>query len=188
MKSAAILSLSIALLFGGLSAIAGQSLADVARKEADRRKTTGSGGRVYTNNSLPKDPGTPATAPAAPGPASTPAASAPPAGAPPGGEAQPAAAGAPTTEEEWRKKIAGEREALSRAQIFSEALQSRINALTTDFVNRDDPAQRTAIAAERQKALAELDRVKQEISDRQKSITAIQEEARRAGVPAGWVR
>jgi hypothetical protein len=71
---------------------------------------------------------------------------------------------------------------------LSEALQSRINALTTDFVNRDDPAQRNAIAAERQKALAELDRLKQEIVDHQKAISAIQDDARRAGVPAGWVR
>ena len=31
-------------------------------------------------------------------------------------------------------------------------------------------------------------RVKQEIVDHQKAISAIQDEARRAGVPAGWVR
>jgi prephenate dehydratase len=68
------------------------------------------------------------------------------------------------------------------------ALQSRIDALSTDFVNRDDPQQRSAIATERQKALAELDRVKQEIEDHQKNITSIQDEARRAGAPAGWVR
>jgi len=72
--------------------------------------------------------------------------------------------------------------------MFSEALQSRINALATDFVNRDDPVQRDQIAAERQKALAELDRVRREIEDQQKAIAAIQEEARKAGVPAGWVR
>jgi hypothetical protein len=55
-------------------------------------------------------------------------------------------------------------------------------------VNRDDPVQRSTIAAERQKALAEFDRVKQEIADQQKAITTIQDEARRAGVPPGWVR
>lgn len=186
MKSVAILAIAVALVFGGLSALAGQSLADVAKKEAERRKTTGGSGRVYTNNSLPKEPGTPTAAPAAPAPTSPAAVS--PGSAPSGADVPPAGTGAPTTEEEWRKRVASEREALSRAQIFSEALQSRINALTTDFVNRDDPAQRTAIGAERQKALTELDRVKQEISDRQKSIAAIQEEARRAGVPAGWVR
>jgi hypothetical protein len=77
---------------------------------------------------------------------------------------------------------------MSRAQIFAEALQSRINVLSADFVNVDDPAKREVVAAERQKALAELDRVKAEIQKHQKQIVAIQEEARRAGVPAGWVR
>ena len=84
--------------------------------------------------------------------------------------------------------MTGAREALSRSRMFAEALQSRINGLTTDFVNRDDPAQRDTIGAERQKAIAELDRVKREIVEQEKAITAIQEEARRAGVPAGWVR
>jgi hypothetical protein len=36
--------------------------------------------------------------------------------------------------------------------------------------------------------MSELDRVKREIADHQKAITTIQDEARRAGVPAGWVR
>ena len=90
------------------------------------------------------------------------------------------------TEEAWHKRITDTRDALSRSQIFAEALQSRINALTTDFVNRDDPVQRDAVAAERQKALSELERVKKEIADHQKAIVTIQEEARRAGVPAGW--
>jgi hypothetical protein len=55
-------------------------------------------------------------------------------------------------------------------------------------VNRDDPAQRDVVAAERQKALAELDRVKKEIQDHQHALTALQDEARRAGIPPGWVR
>ena len=37
-----------------------------------------------------------------------------------------------------------------------EALQSRVNALSTDFVNRDDPFQRAKIAEDRQKALSEM--------------------------------
>ena len=80
------------------------------------------------------------------------------------------------------------RDSLRRAEIFAEALQSRINGLTADFTARDDPAQRAVIANDRQKALAELDRVKQEIQQHTKAIADIQEEARRAGVPAGWVR
>jgi len=88
----------------------------------------------------------------------------------------------------WQRRLTAERDALARSQTFAEALQSRVNALSTDFVNRDDPAQRSTISADRDKALAELDRVRQEIAQHQKAIAAIQEEGRRAGVPAGWLR
>ena len=88
----------------------------------------------------------------------------------------------------WRKRLQTARDARSRAESFAEALQSRINALSNDFVNRDDPAQRNVIAGDRQKALAELDRVKKEIQQYTKDVADTQEEARRAGVPAGWVR
>ena len=58
----------------------------------------------------------------------------------------------------------------------------------TDFVNRDDPAQRAKLEADRKTALAELERVKKELETQTKGIAAIEEEARRAGVPAGWLR
>jgi hypothetical protein len=77
---------------------------------------------------------------------------------------------------------------LQRSEMFLEALQSRINALTTDFVNRDDPAQRAVIEQDRKKALTELERVRREIADRTKAIADLEEQARKAGVPAGWLR
>ena len=161
-----------------------QALGDVAKQEAERRKAVAAAGKVYTNESL--RPETPPPAPSAPQSATA-------ATAAPASSAAPTPAGqaeepAPMTEDAWRKRITGVRDALSRARMFAEALQTRVNSLTTDFVNRDDPAQRDAIAGERQKALAEMDRVKREIADHQKAIADIQDEARRAGVPAGWVR
>jgi hypothetical protein len=71
---------------------------------------------------------------------------------------------------------------------YVDAIQTRINALSTDFVNRDDPAQRSVIERDRQKAVAELARLKQVIVDGKKSIANLEEEARRAGVPPGWLR
>ena len=88
----------------------------------------------------------------------------------------------------WRQRVQASRDALSRAETFAEALQSRINSLSNDFASRDDPAQRARVATDRQKALAELDRVKQEIQQHTKAIAGIQDEARKAGVPPGWVR
>jgi hypothetical protein len=72
--------------------------------------------------------------------------------------------------------------------VFLEALQSRVNALSADFVNRDDPYQRAKIGEDRQKALAEIDRVTREIEATKKSIDTIEEDARKAGVPPGWLR
>jgi hypothetical protein len=177
------------ILFTAASASA-QSLGDIARQEEARRKAVAGAGKVYTNEALkpepPPSPGSvPAAAPAPAAPATTPAD-----GAKPGDPAAPGAApgGAAKTEAEWKKRIADERDALSRAQTFAEAIQTRINVLSADFVNVDDPAKRDVVAADRTKALAELERLKQEIQTRQKAITSIQDEARKAGVPAGWVR
>jgi hypothetical protein len=181
-----------------------QSLADVARKEQARRKDTAAG-KVYTNENLPVVEPTPAAAPAraalaqpgdpdqddAPPPAEEPAAEAGTGTAEaPAGAAGAGAATAEAAKDEayWREQMRVEREALQRAESFAEALQSRINALSTDFVNRDDPAQRTAIAADRQKALDELDRVHKEIAAHQKALETIRQEARRAGAPPGWLR
>jgi hypothetical protein len=183
-----------------------QSLGDVARREAERRKTVKATGKVYTNDELKGEP-LPSASPAAPGPqagagapaapaappaagsgtkpgAGAPPAAAPPAGAPPAGSAPQAA----NDEQGWRARVQASREALSRAQLFADALQSRINGLSADFTARDDPAQRSAVAADRQKSLDELERVRKEIQAHTKALADIQEEGRRAGVPAGWLR
>ena len=166
-----------------------QSLGDLAKAEAARRKAVAASGRVYTNDSLRPEPAPstppratpPATAPVEPGSSTSTA----PASETPG---DPAVTGPRRDQDYWRKRIEAARAELERAQTFMDAIQSRVNALTTDFVNRDDPQQRAAIAADRQKALAEAGRLTKEIQQHEKAIKGIQDEARRAGVPAGWVR
>jgi hypothetical protein len=191
---------AVALACGVLlpAATPAQSLGELALKEAERRKSIKTPGKVYTNDTI----GAPRQVPPAPGvPAA--AASAPPSSAAPGeapGQPSapasqldpvapaPAAAAAKQDEAAWRKRMQSERDSMQRAQMFADALQTRINSLTADFTARDDPFQREQISADRLKALAELDRVKQEIQDHTKAIATIQEEARKAGVPPGWVR
>jgi hypothetical protein len=84
--------------------------------------------------------------------------------------------------------MAEARAQLDRSRTFATALQNRIDALWTDFVNRDNPVERSAIEQDRIKALAELERVKKEIEAQIKAISDIEDEARREGVPAGWLR
>ena len=170
------------------SAVSAQSLGELARREAERRKAITTPGKVFTNESLrgvplPSPPIPPPAAQASPETAQAPDESAPPPTEPPALPEDD-----PTQAAYWQTRMSAARDALSRAEVFADALQSRINALTTDFVNRDDPAQRAVIAADRDRALAELDRVREEIAQHQKAIVDLQEQARRAGVPAGWVR
>jgi hypothetical protein len=183
---AAIVALSVVLI-AGAAPVAAQTptLAELAKKEAERRKAQKPAGKVYTNKDLPesakKDPASAAQAPGAP--------AAPVAGAAPAGP-EPAAAtsGEQKDEKYWRDRIAQAREELRRNEAFAEALQSRINALTRDFSSRDNPVQRARVADDRERALAEQARVKVEIENGRKKVDDIEEEARRAGVPAGWLR
>ena len=163
------------------------SLAEVAKKEAERRKTVKDAKKVITTKDLPESARKPAAAQPAPSSEGVPAGAAPGAdqrttAASGGGEAS------DKGEAYWRSRITQAREGLRRNEAFLEALQSRINALTTDFVNRDDPYQRTKIGEDRVKALEEMERVKAEIEGARKQIGDIEEEARKAGVPPGWLR
>jgi hypothetical protein len=159
-----------------------QSLADVARAEEARRKQKAKPAKVYTNDNLRRDPSAPAT----------PGAAAPATAAPATTEPAPPATDARREPEQgekyWKDRIGAARADLERSKTFAAALESRIGALTLDFVNRDDPAQRAVIEQNRQKAVAELERVQRDIATQTKAITAIEEEARKAGVPAGWLR
>ena len=170
-----------------------QSLADLARQEAERRKESADAPRVITNKDLPggaKSAGasTPASTPkpAADGSASKDTKDAANTAAASGTQGKDAE---PTKDEKyWAGRQKELTDQLARDQIYADALQSRINALTTDFVNRDDPAQRTVIAGDRQRSIDELERLKTAIAADKKAIADFQEEARRAGVPPGWLR
>ena len=177
-------AVAILLSAGALQEASAQGLGSVARAEAERRKSAPAG-KVYTNEHLPAVPPAPAAAAAGGSAQTTPGDAA---------DGKPAADKgsdkAPDKKDEayWRERLKSLREAKARAESFAEALQSRINGLSTDFVNRDDPAQRNLIAADRQKALDELTRVQKEVREATRALEELQTDARREGVPAGWVR
>ena len=178
--------LSAICLTGAIAATASaQSLGDLAKQEEARRKAVKTPGKVLTNDTLRSIPVPSAGTP--PASASTPSKDGDAAADKSADKKKPADE-PKATEATWKARIQGARESLQRSQSFAEALQSRINGLSADFNARDDPAQRAVVAADRQKALAELDRVKDDIVKQTKAIADIQEEARKAGVPAGWVR
>ena len=190
---------AVTILLACAAVSGAQGLAEVARAEEARRKTVRAPSRTYTNDDLKGDNNgatvaSPAPSTAAPA-TSTPAATPAQAGKPAPPAAKPDAAKDGANEEEpkkdekyWRDRITAAQQAMARNKVLVDALQSRVNALNTDFVNTDDPAQRAVVEQNRKTALAEMDRVKKDIDTRTKEITTIQEEARKANVPAGWLR
>ena len=153
----------------GLAVMQAQSLADVAREEEARRREVKQPSKVYTNKDLGSAPAPPAPAPppagaanpnagssaalkdtkaggdaAAKGPLERPAPGEPATGAP---------KEKPKDQAYWSGRMTALLSQLDQDATFSEALQSRINALTADFSARDDPAQRDIIARDRQKSV-----------------------------------
>ncbi|OFV93991.1 MAG: hypothetical protein A3G76_12895 [Acidobacteria bacterium RIFCSPLOWO2_12_FULL_65_11] len=199
-KISALLFLA-SLVGGAVAPLFAQSLADVARREEERRKAVRTPAKVITNTDLkpvlPPESAPPPASPASTTTATT--ATTPDAAAAPGGAAAtgaaPAAGAAGATgaapvkdQAYWSGRLQGLQTQLARDQVFADAIQVKISALATDFVNRDNPVERAAIETERNKSLAELDRLRKAITDGQKSIADLQEEARQAGVPPGWLR
>jgi len=193
-RAVALGAVTAAILGGSALTVQAQTptLGEVAKKEADRRKAQPAAGKVYTNKDLPPS----AQAPAAPSGAGTgapvdPVAAATaekPADPKPEGEAKPEPAGEQKDEAWWKNRMMSTREELRRNEMFAEALQTRINSLSRDYTSRDNPAQRRQIGQERAESLSELNRVKSDVERGKKQIADIEEEARKAGVPPGWLR
>ena len=68
------------------------------------------------------------------------------------------------------------------------ALQNRIDGLWAEFTARDNPLQRSEIEQNRNDAIQELQRTEAEVDRLSQEILDIHEEARRSGVPPGWLR
>jgi hypothetical protein len=193
------LTVTVFALLASTRLMAQQSLADLARQEEERRKASPPPTKVYTN----KDLGA--------GAAIVPTAAKPdaakdtkdakdakevkdakdPKDAKDSKDAKDAAGqdkNAPKDKAYWAARQKALQDVLDRDQAFAAALQSQINALTTDFVNRADPAQRAVVEQNRNKALAEFEKLKKTIIDDKKAIADFEEEARRAGIPPGWLR
>jgi len=156
-------------------------LADVAQREAFRRLATQKSQATLTNLGLPQEPVPPAAVSMGAPPAPDPAAKA--------ADAAPDAKPDPKRDEGWwRAKMAEHRAAAEKDQMAADALQTRINRLQADSVNIDDPLKQTRARMELVTAIDQLDKMKTQVDADRRAISALQEEARRLSVPAGWIR
>jgi len=187
-----LIALTITLLVASSGAAVAQSprtpsLAEVAKAEEARRKTAKKATMVFTNSNL-----SPTVGPSMSPPSTTPPASNVPAGVPEtnisGGEAEPIDKADLKDQAYWAGRMSKARAELSRTRLFADSLQTRINSLNTDWINRDNRVEKEKIKQDLDGALAELERVKKEVDAQTKAIAAIEDEARRANVPSGWLR
>jgi hypothetical protein len=199
----------LAVLSGCTRPLWAQSLGDLARQEEERRKTIKSASKVYTNkdlgNAQPPPAASSASGQSAPGGAAAARGGQGASNGQPGSAGQVSSAGstsatgqgAPPADKDagvgkdqayWAGRIKELNTQLTRDEAFASALQTQINSLTTDFINRSDPAQRSVIEQNRQKALSEFARLTNDIVKDKKAVADLEEEARRAGVPPGWLR
>ena len=185
-----VIAITVTLVIVSASVAYGQasstvSLAEVARKEEARRKTAKKATKVFTNENLGTVDAPISSVSSAPivSGNTTPGTTEPTI---PGGKVEPPPAKG--DQAFWQGRISQARTTLSRTQMFADSLQTKINSLRTDFTNRDNRVEREKIQQDLNTALAELERLKKDIDAQQKAITAIEDEARRAGVPSGWLR
>lgn len=179
----------VASLLVGAVPLYAQTLGELARRAEESRKAATKGTKTYTNSDAGNVPAATVTST----PIAAPSTPTPPPTAQAGQSVQtpgqtPAQGTVQKDQAYWGGRLKELQTQLDRDIAFRSALQVQINSLTTDFVNRDDPAQRSTIEQERNRALAELDRLAKAVETDSKAIADFEEEARRAGVPPGWLR
>ena len=194
------------LLGAAWSPATAQSLGEVARKEAERREKIKASGKVLTNADLP------ASAVVAP-----PSAEAPPAtGAEGAAEkaadadavaagTKPAAAaeqGAPTAdkpaatpaasapkddEDGWRQRAGTVNKALAEARVQVRQLRALSDRLSLEM-QASDPAIVARATRERQDLKAQITQAEAREADAFAARRALEQEARRSGVPPAWIQ
>ena len=164
-----------------------QGLADLAKKSEDAKKAAEkkkATGKKYTN----EDAGNITAATALSQPGSGGAAKAAAGGANGAAETPAAPAGDAKDQAYSSGKAPELRAALDRDTVMVSAMQTQINSLSTDFVNRDDPAQPGVVQQDRNPPLEELALLQNEVDADKKAIADFEDEARRSNVPPGWLR
>lgn len=152
------------------------SLADVARKESERRKSVKAPAKVYTNSDLPKPATTTVTEVKEDGTKVTAATSGDksevPAEAVEGVEKATAELG------QWAAKLADARERLEAAKKNASELQTRVNELAIAHINEPSYEKKGPLLAQRDRVAAELAEANAKLAVEMKAYMEAELEAR----------
>jgi hypothetical protein len=188
MQTRVVILAAITLVAFSTPAVA-QGLADLARAAEAARKTDTDkpAVKVYTNKDLPAVEG-PAPGTAAAG---NPAAADSPSALPPAPVEEPSSTESPASEPGetyWRERMRPLKERLDRNRALTQDARRRADALMR---SADRCFQVGTVCAEYTESLrlSELhDTLLAEVKRDERAVFALEEEARRAGVPPGWLR
>ena len=195
MKNTGLVLTVLALLAAFAAPVQGQSLADAARREAQRRARLTAPTKVFTNADVDAVPsrGTAPTAQARPEAllalAGAEAAEAAPV-ATPSPDAEPSAAATvreKRDEQHWRERAQVIRERLNRLQLDAVALEARVKALGP-ALDAASGSQKAALGSELQEASTALTRVQNERRLIQDEWRQFEDRAEKAKIPAAWIR
>ena len=145
------------------------SLADAAWREAIRREVVGPPVAAYTNATLPAEAESIEPAPDTSAPPSPPTA----------GE---------TDEAAWRRRVRQLADAIEQNLSIIAETEARLALLETQAVSRDDPAQQAALRQQARQARESLTGLRRKVTAGQQALSNLLEDARRLGVPPGWLR
>jgi hypothetical protein len=144
------------------------SLADAARREAVRREIVGQSVAAYTNATLaavPESADVGREAPAAPVPSSE-----------------------ELNEATWRRRVRELVEAIEQNRLLISEAEAHLALFESQAVSRDDPAQQALLRQQAREARESLSGLARKVEAGERALAALLDEARRLGVPPGWLR
>lgn len=190
-----IISVCAAFVFF-LTAVAAysQSLADLAKKEKERREKIKQGSKVITNEDTPKYAAGPVTTGTPPPPSASQKASA----EQPGTEAGTASKAAKANPDEpvdfqgrpesfWRQTMADARQRVKNLENEANVLILKLADLQNQFYREASGFKQQDIQREIQKTIYEQDRNKGDLAQAKDQLQELEKEARKSGALPGWL-
>ena len=88
----------------------------------------------------------------------------------------------------WASRKKKLEEKISSLKRKIEELQKKVNALTTGFLIEQRPIAHQRLKDELEKTKGALEKAKKDLEKTRKELEKLYEEARKAGIPPGWLR
>ena len=185
------------LVFVAMATIAySQSLADLAKKEKERRQAVKTDTKVITNDQTARYNGAAVTTGTPPPPPADKAGAVKQTGA--GETAAGADQAKPATDEPvdfqgrpesfWKQTFADARKLVKDLEAESNVLTLKLNDLQNQFYRESDGFKQQTIQRDIQKTIYEIDMNRENVEKAKKSLADLELEARKSGALPGWIR